>query len=96
MENKLKSAAAQTACLTKGYATVCITLDPCQVPPSLLRKILSISADKVGSGDVSLASNLMIIANVKFTGRAGRVPPDVLLLKNPSVLKRARAGGTGV
>ncbi|MCX8176925.1 MAG: hypothetical protein N3F10_01300 [Candidatus Bathyarchaeota archaeon] len=30
----------------------------------------------------------MIITNVEFNRRAGRVPPDVLLLKNPNVLRR--------
>lgn len=89
MENRVKSTVTLNQLLEKGYATVCITLDPCEAPSSFLRKILSISADKIGSGEVSLASNLMIITNVEFNRRAGRVPPDVLLLKNPNVLRRA-------
>lgn len=95
LETKLKGTSAPAQLLGKSYATVCITLDPCEIPPGLLRKILSISADKLGSGEVSLTSNLMIIANVEFNRRAGRIPPDVLLLKNPKVLKSAPCWGGG-
>lgn len=96
LETKLKDTLAPVQLVGKSYATVCITLDPHEIPPGLLRKILSISADKLGSGKVSLASNLMIIANVEFKRRAGRIPPDVLLLKNPKVLESAPCWGGGV
>lgn len=49
MENRVKSTVTLNQLLEKGYATVCITLDPREAPSSFLRKILSISADKIGS-----------------------------------------------
>lgn len=68
------------------YATVCVTLNPDEVPNGLVKKVLSISAQKLGSGDVRLASHLMLIVNVEFIGRAGPLSPDVVLIKNSDVL----------
>ena len=70
-------------------ATVCVTLSSEDAPDSLLRKVLSICAQKLGSRDVHLASHLMLILNVSFDRRNGPLPPDVLLLKNSDVLNRA-------
>lgn len=78
--------------LRERYATVCITLVPEEIPRELLRRVLSISASKLGSGDVSLASHIMVVLNVRFNGRAGRLAPDVLLVKSPEVLADSRAG----
>ncbi|MBC7129994.1 hypothetical protein H5T51_02085 [Candidatus Bathyarchaeota archaeon] len=75
-----------TPVLSTGYATVCVTFKPEDVPGGFLRKVLSVAASKVGCGDVNLASHVMIIVNVGFKKRAGRVAPEVLLLKNPVVL----------
>lgn len=69
-----------------GWATVCVSFKPEEVPSGFLRRILSVAASKVGSGDVELASHVMVIVNVYFRGRAGRISPDVLLLKSPIVL----------
>jgi len=71
------------------YATVCVTLSPEEMSEGFLRKVLSIAAKKLGSGDVRLASHLMLILNVSFDRRDGFLPPDVLLLKNSEVLHRA-------
>lgn len=67
------------------YATVCVTFKPEEVPEGFLRRVLSVAASKVGSGDAALASHVMVIVNVAFKSRAGRLSPDVLLLKNPAV-----------
>ena len=69
-----------------GWATVCVSFRPEEVPSVFLRRVLSVAASKVGSGDVKLASHVMVIVNVYFRGRAGRVSSDVLLLKSPIVL----------
>ncbi|MCS7120856.1 MAG: hypothetical protein RMJ07_06915 [Nitrososphaerota archaeon] len=74
------------------YATVCVTLRPDEMPKELLKKILSISASKLGTGKVSLASHLMIILNVQLNDMAGRITPEVLLLRDPEVLTCSRAG----
>ena len=74
------------------YATVSVTLHPKEVPREFLKRVLSISASKLGSGDVSLASHMMVVLNVRFNGRAGRLAPDVLLVKNPEVFAVSRAG----
>ncbi|MEM2523026.1 MAG: hypothetical protein QXW82_07765 [Candidatus Bathyarchaeia archaeon] len=75
------------------YATVCVTFKPTEVPESFIRRVLSVAASKVGSGDVALASHIMVIVNVSFRGRAGHLSPDVLLLKNPVVLRALCWGG---
>jgi len=75
------------------YATVYLSLNPDEMPAPLLRRLLSISASKIGSGDVKLASHVLVILNVSFNHRAGRLTPDVLLLKNPNVLAEASGAG---
>ena len=79
-------------CTQECYATICITLRLEDVPREFLKRVLSISASKLGSGDVSLASHMMVVLNVRFNGRAGRLAPDVLLVKSPEVLVVSRAG----
>jgi len=75
------------------YATVYLSLNPDEMPAPLLRRLLSISASKIGSGDVKLASHVLVVLNVSFNHRAGRLTPDVLLLKNPNVLAEASGAG---
>jgi hypothetical protein len=75
------------------YATVCLSLNPSELPAPLLKRFLSLSASKIGSGDVKLASHVLVILNVSFRRRAGRLTPDVLLLKNPDVLAKPRCWG---
>ena len=73
------------------YATICVTINPSEVPTSFLRKVLSICASKLGSSNVRLASQVMIVLNVCFDRRAGPLTPEVLLIKDPMVLS-SRAG----
>ena len=73
------------------YATVCVTLNPSETPAPFLKKVLSISASKLGSGNVQLASQVMIVLNVCFSRRAGLLSPEVLLIKDPTVFL-SRAG----
>ena len=75
------------------YATVCLSLNPRELPAPLLKRFLSLSASKIGSGDVKLASHVLVILNVSFRRRAGRLTPDVLLLKNPDVLAKPQCWG---
>jgi len=75
------------------YATVCLSINPNELPAHFLQKLLSISASKIGSGDVKLASHIIIVLNVSFNQRAGRLTPDVLLLKNPDVLAKPQCWG---
>lgn len=75
------------------YATVCATFKPEEVPEGFLRRVLAVAASKVGSGEVALASHVMVIVNVGFRGRMGRLSPDVLLLKSPIVLDALCWGG---
>jgi len=79
--------------LGERYATVCLSLNPSELPASLLKKFLSLSASKIGSGNVKLASHVLVILNVSFIRRAGRLTPDVLLLKNPDVLSKPECWG---
>lgn len=67
------------------YATVCVTINPSETPPSFLRKVLSICASKLGSNNVRLASQVMVVLNVCFDRRAGLLAPEVLLIKDPKV-----------
>jgi len=75
------------------YATVCLSLNPSELPASLLKRFLSLSASKIGSGNVKLASHVLVILNISFRKRAGRLTPDVLLLKNPEVLAKPQCWG---
>ncbi|MCS7096327.1 MAG: hypothetical protein RMK50_04635 [Nitrososphaerota archaeon] len=75
------------------YATVCVTFKPEEVPEGFLRKVLSVAASKVGSGEAALASHVMVVVNVGFRSRAGRLSSDVLLLKSPIVLASCWGGG---
>jgi len=75
------------------YATVCLSLNPSELPVPLLKRFLSLSASKIGSGNVKLASHVLVILNVSFRRRAGRLTPDVLLLKNPEVLAKPQCWG---
>jgi len=77
------------------YATVCLSLNPSELPAPLLKRLVSMSASKIGSRDVKLASHVIIILNVSFNKRAGHLTPDVLLLKNPNVLAEASSAGGG-
>jgi len=74
------------------YATVCLSLNPNELPAPLLKRFLSLSASKIGSGDVKLASHILVILNVSFRRRAGHLTSDVLLLKSPNVLAKPSAG----
>jgi hypothetical protein len=80
---------------SKKYATVSVSISPKELPVSFLKKILAICASKIGSGDVDLASHLLITLNVSFHKRAGRIASDVLIIKNPDVY-RLCAGESGV
>lgn len=73
------------------YATVCVTLNPSETPAPFLKKVLAISASKLGSSNVRLASQVMIVLNVSFNRRAGLLSPEVLLIKDPTVFS-SRAG----
>jgi hypothetical protein len=73
------------------YATVCVTLNPSETPAPFLKKVLAISALKLGSSNVRLASQVMIVLNVCFNRRAGLLTPEVLLIKDPAVFS-FRAG----
>jgi len=75
------------------YATIFVSINPSELPVPILKRLLSISASKIGSGDVRLASHIMVILNVSFNQRAGRVAPDVLLLKSPIVSACGVGGG---
>jgi len=75
------------------YATVCLSLNPSELPAPVLKKFLSLSASKIGSGNVKLASHVLVILNVSFRRRAGRLMSDVLLLKNPDVLAKPQCWG---
>ena len=79
----------------EGYATVCVTFKPEDVPAGFLRRVLSIAASKIGNGNVGLASHVMVIVNVAFKGHVGHLSSDVLLLKSPKVLLVNCAGEEG-
>ena len=72
--------------LNPRYATICVTMSPEDVPRLFLKKVLSICASKLGSRNIDLASHVMVVLNVCFRQRAGRLASDVLLVKSSDVL----------
>ena len=73
----------QRSSLNRRYATICVTMSPEDVPRLFLKKVLSICASKLGSRNIDLASHVMVVLNVCFKQRAGRLSPEVLLVKTP-------------
>lgn len=72
--------------LNPRYATICVTMSPEDVPRLFLKKVLSICASKLGSRNIDLASHVMVVLNVCFKQRAGRLASDVLLVKSTTML----------